>query len=262
MLNKVANALEMRGFLVKPIDNYIYFSLGNSKEELAKLEELLDSLKLNIKIEGNKIFINDDCVDQDTLNKIIWYHTRNHETNGGNGWYSWRYFIKRNHGPKINTFVLETGVALLVKAISAAGMVTDCSCDGHGRRAPMISFCGKYNAAWFHLLYQKHFKQIAFHYEWFLKNPESRSIHLTARSSNGKWDLNYVLEDTMLMARYFLHESQKLSRIKKEIFKGNYKTKRKMVKEMDFDELSGWMKKKYEVYLDKEREINGFQELG
>ncbi|WP_066069768.1 hypothetical protein [Neobacillus soli] len=251
MLNKLANALEMRGFLVKQIDNYIYFSLGNSEGELALLESLLSSLNFNFKIGGRKIFIYDEEIGNDTLKQIIWYPSRNHETDSGNGWYSWRYFIKRNYGPKINTFVLETGVALLVKAISAAGMVTDCSCDGHGQRAPFISFCGKYNAAWFQLLFQKQFKQTAFHFEWVLENTESSSIYFTARSSNRMWDLNHVLEDTMQIARYFLQESHNFSRIKNEIFKGNYKSKRKMVKEMDFVELSGWMKEKYDEYLDR-----------
>ncbi|TDK59499.1 hypothetical protein E2K98_19970 [Bacillus salipaludis] len=58
---------------------------------------------------------------EEELRKIIWYKARNHEAGGGRGWRTWKYFKKRNHGPKINTFSLETGIALLVKAMRAAG---------------------------------------------------------------------------------------------------------------------------------------------
>lgn len=251
-MNKIlANTLEMRGFLVKPIENYIYFSQGNISEDLPRLERLLDSLNVKFTRDGNNLYILEDEIDETTLNHILWYPARNHESDSGAGWYGWKYFIKRNHGPKIKTFVLETGVALLVKAISAAGIVTDVSCDGHGRRAPRIFFCGKQNAAWFKLIFESKFSDTSFHYEWYLKNTESISIALTAKSKDGRWDLEKVLEDTLLMARSILKEANKLSKMKKEIFGGNYKTTRKIVREMDFEELYQWMKHRYDAYHSK-----------
>jgi hypothetical protein len=259
----LANTLEMRGFLVKPIDNYIYFSLGNKLEDFSQLERLLASLDLKFTCDGNKLFILEDEIQTTILNQILWYPARNHESDSGAGWYGWKYFIKRNHGPKIKTFVLETGVALFVKAISAAGIVTDVSCDGHGRRAPIISFCGKQNAAWFKLLFESKFRDTNFHYEWYFKDPLHLSIIFTARSKDGRWDLEKVLEDTLLMARSILQEANELSKMKKEIFGGNYKTTRKIVREMDFEEHFQWMKQRYDAYLEhKEGEMIGGMNSG
>jgi hypothetical protein len=245
----LANTLEMRGFLVKPINNYIYFSQGNHTKELPELDRLLESLEVKFTRDGNNFYILEDEIDAKTLNQILWYPARNHESSSGDGWYGWKYFIKRNHGPKINTFVLETGVALLVKAISAAGIITDVSCDGHGRRAPLIYFCGKQNAAWFKLLFERKFRDTSFHYEWYFKDPVHMSIAFTARSKDGRWDLEKVLEDTLLMARSILQEANELSKFKKELFSRNYKTTRKIVREMDFEELYQWMKRRYDIYL-------------
>lgn len=241
----LAQALEMRGFLNKQEEDYIVFSHGNTPEERYQLEELLIDLNIPVQWEENKIYVQEQLIDPEQLEKIIWYPARNHEAGGGNGWYSWRYFSRREHGPKINTFVLETGVALLTKALSAAGFVTISSCDGHGKRAPLIAFSGKHNAAWFQVIFQQQFHDTEFNYKWDLKNTDMDTIDFTAKKIDVDWDHEKILEDTLQIARYFLQESSNLSETKRKLFRSNYKTRRKMVKEMTFEELFRWMEERY-----------------
>lgn len=114
----LAQALEKRGFLIKQDEDYIVFSQGNTPEERYQLEELLIDLNISVQWEENKIYRQEQLIVPEQLEKIIWYPAKNHEAGGGNGWYSWRYFSRSAHGPKINSFALETGVALLTKALS------------------------------------------------------------------------------------------------------------------------------------------------
>lgn len=241
----LAEALEMRGFLVKDEGDYISFSTGNARVEQQQLQQLLLDLEIPASWEGNRLYLESPQIEMEKLHKINWYPARNHEAGGGNGWYGWKYFSRRQHGPKINTFVLETGVALLTKALSAAGIITISSCDGHGRKAPLIAFSGKHNAAWFQLLFQKQFRDVSFHYDWYLKNTDRDTVDLTARIKNESWDLEKVLEDTLTMARYFLENATALSETKRELFRNNYKTRRKIVREMNFEELLVWMEELY-----------------
>lgn len=50
--------------------------------------------------------------------------------------------------PKVDT-ALDTGVALLVKALPLARIATSLSCDGHGTRGAHVSFHFPWDAAWF-----------------------------------------------------------------------------------------------------------------
>ncbi|MCM3767740.1 hypothetical protein [Neobacillus niacini] len=249
MLDKLANALRLRGFLIQKKDDHIYIEKGNPDGELFYLEEMFRVLGISIKLEDRNIYLLDDHIEERAIHNIIWYKASNHEAGGGSGWSSWKYFIKRNHGPKINTFVLETGVALLVKALSAAGIVTICSCDGHGKRSPFIAFCGRHNAIWFSILLNEVKDKLKLNYEWYFHNVDIRDVSLVAKRKPEGWDLDLVLEDTVQMADYFLAGAASLSKLKREVFGGNYKTTRKTIREMDYEQLSQWMNNKYQTHL-------------
>ncbi|MCL6574379.1 MAG: hypothetical protein K6T88_22325 [Bacillus sp. (in: Bacteria)] len=252
MIENLANALKKRGFLITTMVDHIYFGLGNSKSDLAILEEMFAELKINVKVDGRKIYLLKEQLIQDDLNKIVWYQARNHEVGIEERWRSWRSFIKRKHAAKINTFTLETGVAMLVKALSATGIITYCSCDGHGKRAPFVAFYGIQNAIWFNLLFNKVKDNFTLNYEWDIKNVDRPIISFVAKSKKVKWNLQQILEDTIQIAEYFLKESGNLSNMKKEIFGRNYKTTRKLIKEMDYNQLSSWMENKFIEYLLKQ----------
>jgi len=93
-------------------------------------------------------------LDVQKFQEVIWYGAKNHEAGGNGSWRSWKYFTKGIYGPKVSTITLGSGVALFVKSLSAAGITTISSCDGHGKRSPYISFFGHYNACWFMVLYK------------------------------------------------------------------------------------------------------------
>ncbi|MCM3767716.1 hypothetical protein [Neobacillus niacini] len=249
MLDKLANALRLRGFLLQKMDDHIYIEKGNPNQDLVNLVEMFREVGISMKLDDRKIYLLDDDIDERDLHNIIWYKASNHEAGGGSGWSYWKYFIKRNHGPKINTFVLETGVALLVKALSAAGIVTISSCDGHGKRSPFIVFCGRHNAVWFQILLDEVEDKLRLNYDWYFHNVDSRDVCLVAKRKPEGWELEKVLEDTMQMANHFLQEAERLSKLKKDVYGGNYKSNRKLVREMDFEQLSQWMNNKYQTYL-------------
>jgi hypothetical protein len=248
ILNQLAEVLIKRGFIVNLKSDHIHFSTGNAKKEIDFLEDMFSEVKINVKIENQQIYLIDSNVSSEKLNKILWYPARNHEAGGGDLWRTWKYFIKRTHGPKINTFSLETGVARLTKAISAAGITTICSCDGHGRRPPQIHFCGWHNGIWFEILFDNIKSDLDLHYEWYVEHSSNCDIPLTARRIDNGWDLEYILEDTNLIADYFIKEATHLSNLKKELFSNKYKSTRKLIKEMNIDELHQWMLDKFNNY--------------
>jgi hypothetical protein len=247
MLTNLANALNKRGFLITLHDDHIYFGKGNHDDEIKYLETMFKRFNLLVRLDDRKIFLLDEGLDQNVLENIAWYKAVNHEAGGGSGWASWRYFITRNHGPKVNTFVLETGVALLVKAISSAGITPICSCDGHGQRAPFIAFAGKQNAVWFNILLDEVKDQMKLNYEWYFQDTDQRDISFAAKKRTEGWNLKLILEDTQLMAEYLLENSDRFSKLKKEIFGGQYKSTRKIVHAMNYEEMSVWMRHKYET---------------
>ncbi|MBK59576.1 MAG: hypothetical protein CML01_12330 [Pseudomonas sp.] len=97
------------------------------------------------------------------------------------------YFRRRLHGIKVPTSVLDPHVALLVKALSAAGCFSFSSCDGHESDAPCgampleVSLVGEMSTAWAkHMLAQAagagiQFSELRLNYgSWCLEE------HLTA----------------------------------------------------------------------------------
>jgi hypothetical protein len=256
LLKELAKVLESRGFLITLKDDHIYFSKGNAERELELLRDMFNEVNLNARVEGQQIYLIDKNIPQDTLDKILWYRARNHEAGGGNGWRMWKYFIKRNHGPKINTFSLETGVARLVKVLSSAGIITICSCSGHRMRSPEIHFCGKHNAIWFEVLFDTIRPQFTFHYDWYIDRTAGIDVPLKARRIEVGWKLEYILEDTNQMADYFLENAEYLSNMKKQLFGKSKNKTRKLVSGMDMDQLYEWMAAKYNAYQSEEMSLS------
>ncbi|PGY09110.1 hypothetical protein [Bacillus sp. AFS031507] len=254
MLDQLAHVLSLRGFLITKMDDHIYFSRGNHEDELSELEEMFKKVNIAVRVDGRKIYLLDGDITKKDLDQLIWYSVQQ-EAGGGNAWRSWGYFITRNHGPKVNTFILETGVALFVKALSAAGIVTIMSCDGHGKGRPCITFCGKQNAIWFCTLFNEIKDNLKLNYEWYFHDVDGLDIHFVAKRRQNEWNLEKVLEDTMQMAEYFLNESENLSKLKKDIFGRKYKSTRRLVHQMDYAQMNKWMRTKYKNYIRSQVEV-------
>lgn len=241
--------METRGFLISRTPDSIYFSQGNTRDELHLMERMFKEIGSEVEIEGRNIRIQ-RTLTEEQLERIIWYPARNHEAGADYSFDSWKYFAKRRHGAKVNTFVLETGVARLVKALSAAGISTYCSCDGHGRRSPSIIFSGHKQAIWFDLLFSELKKTLELNFEWKI-NWDSRmgpSLVADKNSMAQRWNLQHILEDTMKMAEFFLEHAEEISKTKREIFGKRLKTTRKTVKTLSNEELYEWMSEKYNQY--------------
>lgn len=241
--------METRGFLISRTPDSIYFSQGNTREELHLVKRMFEEIGFEATIEDRKIHLNNPLTEEQ-LERIVWYPARNHEVGGDYRSGSWKYFAKRRHAAKVNTFVLEAGVARLVKAISAAGISTFCSCDGHGKRRPSIIFSGRIQAIWFDLLYQDVKGEMELNYDWKLNWNSSMGPSLMADrvSKTQRWNLQDILEDSMRIARFFLEHAEQISKIRREVFGKRLKTTKKMIKTMNEEELYKWMDEKYNQY--------------
>jgi hypothetical protein len=238
-------ALKYRGFIVKKGQDGIFFSRGNHVSELDKLKKVLEELNIPVVIVDQFIVPQSEKLTDEQKYKLIWYPARNHEAGGTSLGRFWRSFAKRNHGYKIDTFVLETGVAALSKALSAVGINGNCSCDGHGKSAPFIALTGIHTGIWFNVLLEEIISKAAvFNYTWRMRDFHTRDPILKAEKlKHQRWDLSLVLEDTFKMAELLYANQDELIAVRKKIFKG--KTIARMCKGMNQFELQEWMRQRY-----------------
>lgn len=251
---RLRNTLHTRGFFINEIEGSLTLAMGSHPSDLKDLMEIFNECNIDYEFEDERFLIIHDNVDESTLNKVLWYPAK-HEGLGGVGYKSWKYFIKGRYGPKIRTIALETGVALFVKSLSAAGISITLSCDGHGQRTPVISFNGRYNASWFMMLLDAHLMKQSFNYEWKLTRTEYPNVDLTAIQKHHGWNLELVLEDTIKIACFFLDNSESISQLKNNIFGSNRNSTSKHLKHKSFYEVNEWMKFRYDEYVEKHPEI-------
>lgn len=247
-MDRLVEAMETRGFLICRKYDCIYFSKGNTRDELILVERMFKEIGCETTIENREIRIHAP-LREDQLQGIIWYPARNHEIQSDYKSISWKYFAKRRHGGKVNTFVLETGVARLVKSLSAAGVSTFDSCDGHGKRSPYITFSGYAQGIWFDLLLSEIKEVIELKYDWKMKWDFPMGPTLIAKEVKEQgWELKDILDDTTNMAKFFYENAEEISKTKRDIFGPRFKTTRKIVKTMNKNELYEWMSLKYKEY--------------
>ncbi len=90
-----------------------------------------------------ELFMNQILVDQFRLN---W----------GRDWYGkFKQFKEVEHLPKIRVYDLEPFIARLVKAVSAIGISSWSSCEGHWGEPAFINFDRKYHRVWFQTILNK-----------------------------------------------------------------------------------------------------------
>lgn len=244
-MNDITKALKMRGFFIVEEDDHLRFGSGSHPNDEKDLKQMLEKLDIPATFYDHKIIILSENFDDKKYQEIIWYPAENHEIGGNGGWRSWKYFIKGIYGPKVRTITLESGLALFVKSLSAAGITTISSCDGHGKKSPCISFLGHYNACWFRVLYKKLLNNFNLNYNWEIEHFAGADPYLIAQTRTGKWELQLVLEDTYRMACFLLQYGQQISEVKRELFGTNRNSTRKLVKDMSVEELTQWMEQKY-----------------
>lgn len=170
-------ALKKRGYLI----NNLYLSKGSHHRDLVDITDLLNSLSIKHEWNENELQVNNELIEGMYKN-ILCFPANNRETNTPIYLASWRNFTRRKHGPKIQTKTLEPGVALMVKALSAIGITTVNSCDGHGKNKPIIDFASFHNAAWFEILQDKYLSNGSLIYKWKVESSQNSYAYLTAVS--------------------------------------------------------------------------------
>lgn len=155
----VHEALLWRGFLVTRGDGCSHLAPGSHP---ADLEVLSHILMTNPHASGPRLCAPAGnarrCAEQ-----IISIPEHRHRLMAVRWHQSWaRYRAMRwghrvSVGPDHNVHGgLDIGVALLVKALPLARVMTVCSCDGHGRRdrPALVWFASRWDAAWFRAVFE------------------------------------------------------------------------------------------------------------
>lgn len=240
---KMASALRARGFIVRLQAGGIDLHPGNPDIDLRQLSDMLLSLGIGHTIRNRLLTVEVSDVSDETLHKLVWFAGYNSESRTYEAASRWKYFAQRTHAVKIPTLNLDPGVAALCKSLSAAGISTFMSCDGHGRRAPYLLFSSVYHAFWFKLIQSHRLAALPLRYEWTVRrHRQGDTYEWTALPRRGcGWDLEWILADTLLMADAVYRQADELSRLRRQLFGRSIKTTRRWVKSLDNERLYDWM---------------------
>lgn len=174
---RVRKILTARGFLLGQSSRETYLiensvlSRGQVLTETDYLDELLRKYEVG-SIEVQRVILREEK-DNAVLTELFLEKGRC----GGfdYSYYAWEDCLRREHGQRTPVYLLDPFIARLIKIISTLGIVTNFSCDGHGRNHAAIAFGGKYNTAWFQILHRAVGQKISFHSDWIL---EGEWVHI------------------------------------------------------------------------------------
>jgi hypothetical protein len=229
----IEEAIFKRGFLISSSGGILTLCKGSHEFDQADLFKILDHLTINYEHVGNGLRILDE-VKQEQLQSILLFPAKNHETNVDMSYGSWKNFTRRKHGPKARTIVLESGVAILVKALSAVGISTVSSCDGHGNRSPGIDFASYHNAVWFEYLQENYLNHLTLHYKWEVKLRQANQLaYLTAVGTS--YDVSMLQEDSSKMAKMLLDHDEMFRGLKSTYFSMDKKPTKRRLKDKSYE---------------------------
>lgn len=249
---KVTEALRYRGYFVNVKEDGIYLSSSNHKDDLHFFKRWFEELGVSSTNEG-KVGWRSDLDIEKVVDKIRFMPGRNHEAGGTAYWGKWKYFVRRKHGPKIRTITLDPGIALLTKAISAAGIATIMCCDGHGRRAPYVMFDGEHNGIWFDLIQKQWMQVMELNYQWVV-SPCRNNWYMVLQAKKEKkqsWDLSNIQEDAYRISEFLLDKTEELSELKRHVFGKGIRPTKRLIAEMTTEDKQKWMAERWKEYFQK-----------
>lgn len=135
----VIEVLKARGFLLDETSDGLMISDNSAKYDSRELDGLLKQYHLG-HVSGDKVIIeNTDCAELIST-EFGGDYRRNYEAGYSTWRDKWTYFKSREHGCKVSALTLEPFIARYIKALSACGVLTWCSCDGdhQGRRGSQM----------------------------------------------------------------------------------------------------------------------------
>ncbi|MBP1154023.1 MULTISPECIES: hypothetical protein [unclassified Paenibacillus] len=240
----LTNALRTRGFFVRYLANRLILQPGSGRRDVRYLQKLFDALHIQASYREDMVILDEFHVTEELVERISLFRAYNQESWCPQHMRSWKAFTKRRHGYKLDTLTLDAGVAYLVKMLSKAGILTEMSCDGHGKRPPSIWFAGGFNAAWFEMISHKLLSAEDFHYRWIVEEKRGNQILTAKKPLSESWNLAYVQEDAMKLGAYLDEHADELRDAKRSSFKYRSMKEQAMVLSGDFAALKMWMRER------------------
>lgn len=238
----LVNALRTRGFFVTHLANRLILQPGSGRRDLSYLQMLFHALQIGAVYREDMIIMDDFHFTEDLAERISFFRAYNQESWCPQHMRSWKSFIKRRHGYKLDALTLDAGVAYLVKMLSKASILTEMSCDGHGRRPPCIWFAGGWNAAWFELISEKLLSEEKLHYRWIVEEERSSPILTAKKSGSESWNLALVQEDAIKIGDCLDKYAEELRECKRRSFKYRSMKDQAELLSDNYAALKTWMK--------------------
>lgn len=230
----VYEVIMARGFLLE--ENSFVLSDNSHKDDGAYLNELLKENNIG-RLEGRKILISSFS----NIERIFDVNNYRNVT-ASSITESWGEFAQKQYTPKVLLRILEPFVARYIKAVSACGVLTWCSCDGnppvsHGSRIA-VDISEPSSRAWHRLLCEKYFKE-GIKLNW---NEEYSRIAFNKRT---QWNTYIELNRA---AEYLYKNRKKFREIKNKSFTG---ISSNQLKKLSKDEVEEFFRKAAGTLLDE-----------
>lgn len=244
---RLAEALEMRGFLIEEAGPFLTLKKGSAASDYADLKALLTKLNIPVMWYGDKFQLLANRFPVMMMKKITTHRGTEFPISMSGYHLRWRAFVNRKHGLKVDVMKLDPYIACLVKAVNQAGISCLAGCDGHLRHAPNLQFSGVYNGAWFQVIQKEYLNGLNLNYSWEVEyRGGSCSRLVAAKTDSEQWDLKKIYEDTLKMAYKLKECSSKIKDRKASYFKRNQRMKKEAEAYRingQFEELVEWMDK-------------------
>lgn len=243
---KLGEAFLARGFLVKVKGDRLIFSPGNTLEEMGEVRRILERAGVPALYDGWQVQILAPRIPNHVALHIMKKPGRHAHYYIPYGFHCWRGFTKRNHGLRFNAHHFDPGVALLIKAMSEAGILVSGGCDGHERENPRLYFASPWTAAWFEIIREELMLELPLHYVWNVKIPDVGSpMYYAVKPDYEQWDRKKIQHDTVQMALILRQNAERLRIERRQAFK--FRSMRDTAKTLkrDYPTLRSWMEEQY-----------------
>ncbi|WP_088103008.1 hypothetical protein [Halalkalibacter urbisdiaboli] len=245
---RVVEALQMRGVFIEVKHDIIILTEKNTKEDIRKVRELLNSLNIpTFWGADDKFQVLVNRLPIAIMKRIM--NLRGHEfpVRMEGYHYLWRAFAQRRYGIKVSALDLDPQVAMMVKVLNLAGIITLAGCNGHHRYSPNFQLSGVFQGAWFEVIQHKYLKECKLHYKWNVHyGNRSGSSFSAEKDENTTWDMNKIYQDTIQMATILLKHADEIRELKSKTFKRDgimKETAKNFVKAKDYVGLVEWMRR-------------------
>ncbi|GEN36605.1 hypothetical protein [Aneurinibacillus danicus] len=249
---KLGEAFLAHGFLVKVQGDRLIFSPGNGLEDMNVVRKILERAGVPALYNGWEIQILVPHIPNHLALSIMKKPKRRANYYIPYGYHGWRGFTKRNHGLRFNTLNFDPGIALLLKAMSEAGILVTGGCDGHEQKAPRIYFASRWAMAWFEILRERFMQRLDLHYKWEVDILTSGSPSLYAlKAEDEGWELKKIQHDTVQMALILHKHAVSLRQVRRDTFKFKSMYLDAKNLENNYHALYSWMKEILKQRLEK-----------